>query len=54
MKVYVLLHSYDYEGSTVVGVYSKREDAEAQAAIKNKAIFAYAGQSYDVEEWEVL
>ena len=27
MKVYVVSHGFDYEGSIIVGVYSKRKDA---------------------------
>lgn len=58
MKVWILVHSWDYEGSSVEGVY----DTEAKANLQMDAEIAdykkrygrkMIGESYDVQDWEV-
>ena len=52
MKVYILLGSFNYEGDSVIGVFSSEEKADEflDKALREKK-FLY--DDYRVEEWDV-
>lgn len=61
-KVFIVVESYDYAGSSNIGVFARQEDAEACAAERRKPyVIESTGKSIplagdcriDVEEWDV-
>lgn len=53
MKVYVLLHNYDYEGAELVAVYKNIDTAYKESTSLNDAI-KHGGHDYSVEEAELI
>jgi hypothetical protein len=52
MKVYVLLHNFDYAGSSLIDVYTNKATADAEAAAFNNK--NYRGEDYSVEERDLI
>lgn len=52
MKIYLVIHSIDWEGTSVVGVYANREDAELIASHLNH--YSWGHEGWYVEEKEVV
>lgn len=53
MKVYVLLHNYDYEGASLVAVYRNEDTADKEAERLNATI-KYGAEDYEVVECEMI
>lgn len=53
MKVYVLKHSYLYEGDYIVGIYSNKEAAE-KAAYALEQIKEIDDEYYTVREYDLI
>lgn len=53
MKVYVLIETFPYEFSTVLGVFLNKSDAETQRIIAKKKDVSKGYNDFDIEEHEV-
>ena len=53
MKVYVAERGYDYEGFTILGIFSTREKAQEACDNDKWEDGRKRGDSYDIEEFEI-
>ena len=53
-KVFVVLGCVDYEGQSIVAMYSTAEAAETRKSAENDNLYRYSFEHFEVEEWEVL